>query len=103
MKDFRQKARLVAGDQITKLLATITYASIVSRETVRIALMIAIINDLAVKSVDILNVYVQAVVTIKVQTILGPEFSKSTGKTAVIVRVLFGIKSAEAAFLKPPC
>ncbi len=37
MKDFRCKARLVAGGHMTKAPATITYASVVSCETVRIA------------------------------------------------------------------
>jgi hypothetical protein len=39
MEDFRQKARLVAGGHRTKAPATITYASVVSRETVHLALM----------------------------------------------------------------
>ncbi len=38
MEDFRCKARLVAGGHMAKAPATITYASVVSRETVRIAL-----------------------------------------------------------------
>ena len=37
MEDLRQKARLVAGGHMTKALATIMYASIVSRETVKTA------------------------------------------------------------------
>ena len=41
MEDFRCKARLVAGGHITKAPATITYATIVSRETAKIALMIS--------------------------------------------------------------
>ena len=55
MEDFICKARLVAGGHITKALATITYASIVSRETVSVALMIDALNDLEVKSGNILN------------------------------------------------
>ena len=33
-----------------------------------------------------------------VSTALGPEFSKDVGKTEVIIRVIIGLKSAEAAF-----
>ena len=51
---------------MTKAPASITYTSIVSRETVRIALMIATLNDLEVKLGDILNAYVQMLVTEKV-------------------------------------
>ena len=63
MEDFRYKARLVAGGHMTKVPATIMYASIVSRETVRIALMITALNDLEFKLGDILNAYVQTPVT----------------------------------------
>ena len=66
MEAFRCKARLVAQGHMTEAMTTITNASIVSRETVRIALMIAALNDLEIKSGDILNTYVQAPVTGKV-------------------------------------
>ena len=67
MEDFRHYARLVAGGHMTGALATFMYASIVSRKTVRIALMITTLNDLEVKnSGNILNAYVQAPVADKV-------------------------------------
>ena len=71
---------------MTTTLATIAYASIMSRVTVRISLMISALNDLEVKLGDILNAYVQAPVTKKVWTNLGFEFGKDVRKTAVIVR-----------------
>ena len=92
MEDFRQKARLVEGGHMTKALAPITYTSIVSRETVRIGLMVAALNDLEVKSANILNAYVQQPVTETVWTMLSPEFSKDAGRTAVIIRALYGLK-----------
>jgi hypothetical protein len=73
MEDFRQKARLVTGGHRTKAPATITYASVVSRETVRLALTIASLNDLKVKVGDVLNAYITAPVKEKVWTVLGPE------------------------------
>ena len=63
MAYFRGKARFVVGGHMTEAQATITYATVVSRETVRIALMIAALNDLEVWSFNILNAYVQATVT----------------------------------------
>ena len=78
--------------------AIIMYASIVSRKTVRIALMIAALNDLEVESDNILNAYIQAPVTERVWTTLGLEFGKDVRETAVIVRALYGVKSAGAAF-----
>ena len=98
MEDFRRKARLVAGGHKTDAPATITYASVVSRETVRIALTLAALNDLEVKVGDVLNAYITAPITEKVWTILGPEFGRDAGKRAIIVRALYGLKSAGAAF-----
>ena len=98
MEDFKRKARLVAGGHKTEAPATITYASVVSRETVRIALMLAALNDLQVKVGDVLNAYITAPVKERVWTILGPEFGSDAGKTAIIVRALYGLKSAGAAF-----
>ena len=98
MEDFRRKARLVAGGHMTKAPATITYASVVSRETVRIALLMAALNDLNVKVGDVLNAYITAPITEKVWTVLGPEFGTDAGKNAIIVRTLYGLKSAGAAF-----
>ena len=79
-------------------LATITYASIVSREKVRLSLMIATLNDHEVESGDILNAYVQAPVTEKVWSTQGSEFSKDARKTVVFGKVLHVLKSAGAAF-----
>ena len=45
MEDFRHKARLVAGSNMIKVPATITCASVASRMTVRIALMVARLNQ----------------------------------------------------------
>ena len=63
MEDSRHKARLVTGGHMTKAPATTMYASLVLRETVKIDLMIATLNNLEMKSSNILNTYVQAPMT----------------------------------------
>jgi hypothetical protein len=78
--------------------ATITYASVVSRETACMTLTIASLNDLKVKVGDVLNAYITAPVREKVWTVLGPEFGHEAGKSAIIVQALYGLKSAGAAF-----
>eukprot|EP01082_Thalassiosira_pseudonana_P015427 g13704.t1 g13704 contig9:237785-238624(-) len=98
MEDLRRKARLVAGGHTTVAPATMTYASVVSRETVRIALLIAALNDLPVWAADIMNAYVTAPNQEKIWTTLGPEFGEDAGKKAIIVRALYGLKSAGASF-----
>jgi len=47
------KARLVAGGHTIAVPATITYSSVVSREKVRIALLLASLYDVEVKTADI--------------------------------------------------
>ena len=60
IEGFRRKARLVAGGHMTDAPPVLTYASVVSRETVRIALTMAALNDLEVKASDIQNAYLTA-------------------------------------------
>ena len=99
MEDFQRKARLVAGGHMTRPTSgTVTYASVVSRESVRIALTIAALNDLEVKTADIENAYLTAPVGEKIWCRLGPEFGQDAGKRAIIVRALYGLKSAGASF-----
>ncbi len=88
----------MAGGHQTKAPATITYASVVSCETVRLALTIVSLNDCKVKVGDFLNSYITAPVKEKVWTVFGPEFRHEAGKSAIIVRALYGLKSAGAAF-----
>jgi hypothetical protein len=83
---------------MTKAPATITYASIVSRETICIAFLMAALNDLNVKVGDVLNAYITAPITEKVWTVLGSEFGIDAGKSAIIVHALNGLKSTGAAF-----
>ncbi len=88
----------MAGGHLTKAPATITYASVVSRETVCPAQTFASLNDLKFKVGNVLNAYIIAPVKEKMWTILGPEFGLDSGKSAIIVRALYGLKSAGAAF-----
>ena len=98
MEDFRRKARYVAGGHTTEPPTTITYASVVSRESVRIALTLAVLNDLQVKTSDIQNAFLAAPAVEKISTICGPEFGPDAGKRAILVRSLYRLKSAGAAF-----
>jgi hypothetical protein len=98
MENFRRKARYVAGGHVTEVPAAMTYASVVGRETVRVALTIAALNELEVKAADIENAYLTAPNKEKIWTVLGPEWGANAGKKALIVRALYGIRSAGAAF-----
>jgi len=97
MEDFCCKARYVTQGNMTEAPKTLTYASVMSRESVRIALTLADLNDLEVKSADIKNAYLTASVTKKIWKILGPEFNEDAGKKSIIVRALYVLKFADAA------
>ena len=100
MEDFRRKARLVAGGHMTQAPAAVTYASVVSRETVRIALTVAALNEVEVKCGDVENAYITAPCSERIWTTLGAEFGADAGKRAILVRALYGLKSSGAAFRK---
>jgi hypothetical protein len=58
--DFTRKARFIAGGHKTDPPSSITYSSVVTRDSVRIAFLIAALNDLDVQTADIGNAYINA-------------------------------------------
>ena len=88
---------------MTNTLNTITYSSVVKRETLCITLTMAALHDLQVKEANILNAYVMTPNHEKIWTVLSPEFGNNVSKTAVIVRALYGLKSAGASILQNIC
>ena len=63
MEYFHRKARLVAGGHMKETPADMTYASVISRESVRLALMIAALKALELKCGDVMNAYITAPIT----------------------------------------
>jgi hypothetical protein len=99
MGSLHRMARYVADGHLTDPPASITYASVVSTESVRIAFTIAALNDLDVQAADIQNAYLTSPCDEKVCTVLGPEFGPELeGKRAIIIRSLYGLKSSGAAY-----
>ena len=97
-ENFWRKARFVAGGHTTEVPSSLTYASVVSRDSVRIALTIAALNGLKVMACDIQNAYLTADCREKIWTRAGPEFGSEEGTTFIIKKALYGLKSAGAAF-----
>ena len=71
MEYFRQKDRYVSGFHATVGPPILTYASVVSQESVRIALTLDSLNDIEVKTSDIQNEYLTAHCFEKIWTTLG--------------------------------
>ena len=98
-ENFRRKARMVAGGHMTEAPSSVTYSSVVSRDSVRIALTIAALNGLSTLACDIQNAYLTAPCREKkIWTEAGPEFGSRCGRKMLIVRALYGLKSSGAAF-----
>jgi hypothetical protein len=94
-----RKARFNAGGHWTQASAQLTYSSVVTRESIRIAFLIAALNELDILAADIRNAYLQAPAQEKVHTTAGSEFGPSrVGQTVIIVRAMYGLKSSGAAW-----
>ena len=98
MSGLIRKAWLVAGGHTTDMPASVTYSSVVSRDSVRIAFIIAALNDLDIMSADIGNAYLNAPNKEKIWTVAGHEFGTDKESVFIITRALYGLKSAGAAW-----
>jgi hypothetical protein len=97
-ENFRRKARFVAGGHTTETPAAMTYSSVVSRDSVRIALLIAALNDLDVLACDIQNAYLCADCRERIWTRAGIEFGDEEGTPMLVIKALYGLRSSGAAF-----
>ena len=95
---FRRKARFVGDGHKTKTPSSVTYSSVVSRDSVRIMLLIAALNKLDIQGADIENAYLTAPCREKVWMQGGIEFGELAGEVLIIEKALYGLKSSGAAF-----
>jgi hypothetical protein len=71
----------------------------VSRDSVRLAFLIAALNDLDILGADIGNAYLNSFTTEKVLSVCGLEFGQDyLGHFAIITQALYGLKSSGAAW-----
>ena len=95
----QRKARFVAdGSRTDPPDDCNIYASVVSRESVRLAFLIAGLNGLEVLAADCEGAYLNANTRERLYTKCGPEFGEYEGRYAIIVRALYGSKSAAASW-----
>jgi hypothetical protein len=96
--DLTQKARFVAGGHTTETPSSLTYYSVISCDSVRIAFLMAALNDVDVMSCDVSNAYLNAPCREKIWFVAGPEFGSRQGQVVKIVRALYGLKSSGASW-----
>ena len=58
--NFTRKERFVAGGHRTEAPMSITYSRVVSRDSVKIAFLVATLNDIDIMACDIGNAYLNA-------------------------------------------
>ena len=97
--DFTRKARLVAGGHVTDAPASVTYSSVVTRDSVRLALMLADLNELEVLAGDVGNAYLNAPCRERIWFRGREEVgSEDRGAVCVLTRALYGLKSSGASW-----
>ena len=94
---FIRKERLVADGHTTAPSSSIAYSSVVYRESVMIAFLLASLNDLDIFACDIGNAYLNYKLSKKLWTESGTEFGTEKGIFTIIERALYGLKSSGAA------
>ncbi len=75
----------------------ITYSSVVSRDSVQLAFLIAGLNDLDAMAGDVNNAYLNAKCREKIWFEGGIETGEDKGKVLIVTQVLYGLKSSGAA------
>ena len=99
--DFTRKARWVKDGHRTRDPEGSNFAGVVSRDSIRILLTYAALNNLNVWATDIKSAYLQAPTSEKHYIRCGPEFGpERAGTIAVITRALYGGKCAGADYWK---
>ena len=89
--DLTRKARYVAGGHTTNPPLSMTYASVVSCDSVRLDFLIVLLNDLDTLAGDIQNSYLNAPTKEKTFFYAGDEWKSDQGKVVIIVRDPHGL------------
>ncbi len=96
--DLRRKARLVAGGNHTQPPKEDIFSGVVGMETIRMAFLIAEMNDLSVCAADIGNAFLYGTTSEKVYIRAGEEFGNQKGSFLIIDKGLYGLRSSSARF-----
>ena len=78
---FTRKACYVAGGHTTDPPSSITYSSVVFRDSIIIAFTLAALNGVDIRAADIGNAYLNAKCREKIWTVAGTEFGSEKGKS----------------------
>ncbi len=96
--ELTRKARSCTNGNEADAPASITYSSVVSRDSIRILFLIAGLNNLNILAADVTNAYLNADVREKMWFLGGLETGDGCGKLCVLVKALYGLKSSCAGW-----
>ena len=97
-ENFRHKVRYVADGYKTSTPNSVTYISVTSHDSVRLFLLLAAINEVDIQSADVQNTFLSAPILEKVWLNTGREFGPDQGRNMIVVKALYGLKTASASF-----
>ena len=95
---FTRKAQFVAGSHMTEPPSSMNFSTVVTRESVRIAFLLAGLNKLDVQAADISNAYLNAPCREIIWIFAGPEFGSNEGCVMKVVSSWYGLKSSGASW-----
>jgi hypothetical protein len=90
---FTRKAMFVGnGNKTMDIAANQTYASVVTRESVRIGFLYAALNDLDILGCNVSTAYLNAPCREKIWVHAGPEFGGDEGTVQIVKKALYQLK-----------
>ena len=92
------RARFVAGGNTTDPPVSLTYSSVVSRDSFRIDFPLGSLNDIDIWACYIGNAYLNEKFREKIWTKSGTKFGNDKGKVMIVIRNVYGLKSSGAAW-----
>ena len=96
--DFTRKARFVAEGYRAEAPASMIYSSVAQKDSVRIAFLLAALNDVPLLSCDVMNAYLNAPCLEKIWFVGGRETGDGFGKVCILTRALHGLRSSGRAW-----
>ncbi|KAL7546615.1 LOW QUALITY PROTEIN: hypothetical protein ACHAWF_009945, partial [Thalassiosira exigua] len=100
--DFTCKSRFLTNGSTTDTPSALIYSSVVSRDSMRTALLVVALNDLGIFACDIIgNTYLNTPCKERIWFVAGHECGREMkGRVMKVVRALYGLKSSGASWRK---
>ena len=92
--EFQQNERFMDRGHMTEAPNSVTYSSVVSRDSICIGFLLASLHGFYITAIDLENAYLNVPCVDKICFVGGDECGKDKGRVLLIVSALYGLKSA---------